>query len=144
MLRDCLFRENKLNKSLNDENVRRFVRHCFIGKIFPEAIPSLIRVLKNGKGEIKGYAAVALGRAGPAAKDAVPLLIKVLKDEKNKDVRWNVVYAVGMIGDKSSLETLYYVAKQDSNKDVRNAAKEAIKKINARSRSGSKKTKRFF
>ncbi len=60
-----------------------------------EDVSALIHKLKDKDTDVRWRAAYALGRIGPAAKEAVPVLIATLKD---KEVRTNAVFALGEIG----------------------------------------------
>ena len=59
-----------------------------IGKIglpAKEAIPSLIKRLRDEKSGIRAYASWALGKMGLEAKDAIPVLLETLRAENNGD-----------------------------------------------------------
>ncbi len=59
-----------------------------------EDVPTLIHKLKDRDKEVRFNAAYAVGKIGPAAKEAVPALIAALKDE----YRWVAASALGKIG----------------------------------------------
>ena len=82
---------------------------------------------KNGKP--RAWAAQALGEVGPNASEAVPALIKLLELD-DPGSRNSACIALGDIGPaaNAALPTLE-VALHDSNKDVRQFASQAIKKI---------------
>jgi hypothetical protein len=61
----------------------------------------------------------------------VPLLIKGLKS-KDENWRWDVVWALGEIGDDKALPALRKVLEKDPSSSVREAAQEAIQKIRMR------------
>jgi vesicle coat complex subunit len=46
----------------------------------PEALPVLMELLQDEDGEVRAYAAIEVGMAGPSAREAVPLLAGLLKD----------------------------------------------------------------
>ena len=57
-----------------------------MGPAAQDAVPELVRLLKDPDAAVRRAAAEALGQIGPAAKDAVPELVKLLKDP-DKSVR---------------------------------------------------------
>jgi len=100
-----------------------------LGKIGDEnAVSSLISVLKDGSGPVQGNAIRALVKIGTPA---VEPLIAVLKDESDKSdwFRKNAAEALGEIGDPRAIEALKEVAQNDSSSNVREGAKESLKKI---------------
>ena len=132
-----------------------------LDKIGPAALPALVPALKDGDVRVRFYAAWALGRIGPPAKDAVAALIQALKDDKeivpgmvtwalyrigppavlgliqalkDKDsvVRCPAAKALGTIGPdaKGAVPALTELLK-DESKDVRDAARTAIDRIQA-------------
>ena len=92
-------------------------------------IQKLIKDLKYGTADAKANAAEALGKIGPAAKDAVSALSEALKD-KEKDVRWRATYALGEIGPsaKAAVPALIEALK-DEDADVRGDAAYALGNI---------------
>lgn len=58
---------------------------------------SLIQALEDEELVVRRSAALALGKMGPAAVDAVPVLIRALGDESWK-MRWDAANALGAIG----------------------------------------------
>jgi serine/threonine protein kinase len=72
-----------------------------IGKIglpAKEAIPSLIKRLRDEKSGIRAYASWALGKMGLEAKDAIPVLLETLKDENSGDAFLAGLEALEVIG----------------------------------------------
>jgi HEAT repeat protein len=69
---------------------------------------------------------------GPAAAEAVPTLSKFLKGDYDDEVRQEVAFALGEMGDaaKAALPALAAAQREDKAEIVREAAKEAIEKIN--------------
>ena len=61
------------------------------------AVPSLIALLQEDRGNTKGYAAQALGAIGPAAAEAIPALAGLLED-KNQFARVSAAEALGHLG----------------------------------------------
>jgi HEAT repeat protein/type 1 glutamine amidotransferase len=61
------------------------------------AVPSLIALLQEDRGNTKGYAAQALGAIGPAAAEAIPALAGLLED-KNQFTRVSAAEAMGHLG----------------------------------------------
>src|SRR5262249_29264244 len=62
------------------------------------SLSNWIATLQNPYSQIRAKAAAALGRMGPAAKDAVPALVEALKD-KQAEVRVQASLALAAIGD---------------------------------------------
>ena len=94
-----------------------------------EAVPALIKATQDKDSDVRGWAAQALGEVGPNASEAVPALIKLLELD-DPGSRNSACIALGDIGPAASaalpgLER----ALHDSNKDVRQFAGQAIKKI---------------
>ena len=52
-----------------------------LARIGPEAVPPLIKALKDPKLKVRYRVAEALGKIGPPARAAVPTLIAALKEE---------------------------------------------------------------
>lgn len=126
-----------------------------IGPAAEEAVPSLIKTLKNKtEGEASHplfglslliEAARALGEIGPAAKESVPALIKLLEselgDEDNdawisaEDARCCAAEALGKIGPEAKEAVPALVeALKDEDEYVRKAAAEAMEKIEAKTK----------
>src|SRR5437868_11402616 len=66
-------------------------------KIGAAAVPALIDVLKEGDAFAKGHAAQALGRIGPAAKEAAPALALALGGD-DAAIASQAGMALGQIG----------------------------------------------
>ncbi len=91
------------------------------------AVPSLIQSLKLRDAAARSRAAIALGRMGPAARDAVPALSTALKD-RDVSVRAASAYALGRIGPdaKSALADLKKLTQQ---RDLQEVASQAVRQI---------------
>lgn len=68
-----------------------------LARIGGPAVPGLIEIARDREAAGRGWAMVALGGVGPAAKDAVPVLTAVLA-EKDSWVKADAVTALGRIG----------------------------------------------
>jgi len=108
---------------------------------------TIAKGLENDDPKVRYRAAGALGKMGPAAKDAVPLLTKRLEYEveelKNKDKRpkdefekvWYdraaVAWALGKMGRAAqpAIKALDYMAKNDPIGYCRESAQRALRKI---------------
>ena len=96
----------------------------------------MIAALKDKDEGVRGGAAIALGKIGPAAKDAVPALITAIKD-KHQNVRWRAAEALGKIGPVAKVAVpALNEALTDENEDVRVAAVQALDKIQGGTPSG--------
>jgi hypothetical protein len=62
-----------------------------------KTVDEWVKALKNWDSRVRGEAATALGRIGPAAKAAIPALIDALKD-RDPLVRVEAASALGSIG----------------------------------------------
>ncbi len=71
-----------------------------LSRIGIQAVPALIRNLKDKDSETRYWTTKALGEIGPAAKDAIPSLRELLKDE-DKDVRQAAAEALKQIEAKT-------------------------------------------
>ena len=90
-----------------------------------EAVPALIKALKDQDAFVRRYAAQALGEIGPDARSAASALTTALNDSR-KEVQSSAARALGKIG-PSGIETLTGLIK-DANKDsaLRRQAVEAL------------------
>jgi HEAT repeat protein len=101
---------------------------CGNARRIEHSVPSLVKTLKEDKDpNMRYWAANSLGKFGPEAQAAVPDLVAVLKDE-NKIVRMGAAYALGEIGSTEAVSSLREAGK-DSEKEVRDAANTALKRI---------------
>src|SRR5262245_16097145 len=93
------------------------------------AVPALIEALKRPTPLVRQNAALALGAIGPGAESAVPALTEALGDSEWA-VRRQVALSLGEIG-PAAKPALGELTKReaDANKQVREAAKGARKKI---------------
>ena len=97
-------------------------------------VPRLIEQLSNDDASVRGSAAMAMGRIGADAKDAVPALISALQDEDD-EVRSSAAAALGDIGaaDRDAVPALIN-ALQDDHFVVRRSAAAALGDIGADAR----------
>ena len=125
-----------------------------LGKIGPDGITTLTGVVQDRKQdvEVRRQAIIALGTAGPNAKDAVPVLVDILKDAtagsagKNKkdpdapNLRVDAAEALGDIGPdaKDAAPVLEDLASAKGKSPLKTAANDALKKITGQ---GAKKKK---
>ena len=78
---------------------------------------------------MRANAAQALGKIGPAAKDAVPALIAVVKDERSS-IHEEAVNTLGEIGPAAAeAELALRDAVKDKDPNVRTAAARALRRI---------------
>jgi len=83
-----------------DQNVRADV-YCALNKMGcskEKYIKAFIRGIQDPYSRARRMAAEGLGRAGPAAAEAVPALIQGLKDEEEPNTRLASAWALGRIG----------------------------------------------
>jgi HEAT repeat protein len=86
-------------------------------------IPALISALKDKCRPVRQNAALALGRIGPAAKNAVPALLDALRDKRDQQ-RWIFAKTLGEIGPaaKSAVPALIDVLTDPTEDAWENAA----------------------
>ena len=77
-----------------------------IGSGTKDAVPNLIRALKDQDADVRSNTAWALGSIRLEAKDAVPDLIQALLQDESKSVRVAVVWALGSIGTPDALKAV--------------------------------------
>lgn len=117
-----------MNDTGLDSNVGMAATDAF-GRIGPEAIPYLMKALKDRDVETRSNAASALGDFGPAAKDAVPLLIEAAKD-KNLGLRQSSTRALGRIGpDAKAAVPVLAASLKDKDPLLQSHAAEALERI---------------
>jgi HEAT repeat protein len=95
---------------------------------YKELIPALIDALKDSDPDVRQSAAGALASMG---RQAVTPLLDIVKDQgKDKELRANAAYVLGLMGSngREALPTLTKMLKDD-DKDVRRRAAFAIQRI---------------
>ena len=93
----------------NSVEVRRYLAEAFggIGPAASPALPALCDMLiRDGDGQARFEAALALAQIGPAASDAIPVLTKAFADE-NRYVRDNAVLALKQIDTPEAESALF-------------------------------------
>jgi hypothetical protein len=98
------------------------------GTDYKEVIPALIDALKDSDADVRQSAAGALAGMG---RQAVGPLMEIVKDQsKDKDLRANAAYVLGLMGGNGR-EALPLLTKmlKDDDKDVRRRAAFAIQHI---------------
>ena len=123
-------RIQNLMSALRSENIDvRGQATEVLGKIGLEAVPALIKALKDGDKIVRSSTAEALIKIGPEAKAAVPALIETLND-KDGYVRRRAADALGKIGSgaKAAVPALIETLK-DEDEWVRALTAEALGKI---------------
>ncbi len=116
--------------SPSPEQVVAFKRnHWSLSAEFPEAVPALIKLLKDPDSSVRKGAVNALASIVPAAKEVVPALTEALKDP-NEEVRSDAVNALGKIG-RSAMKSVSSLIKtlKDSNDEVRRNSAGALGEI---------------
>jgi HEAT repeat protein len=105
---------------------RKRTAALLLGRCGKPAVPALVGLLGNKDEYVRWYAAYALGRIGPEAREAVPALARALGDN-NKDVRRCAAEALGRIGPEAREVVPALVGLLgDENKYVRGHAAEAL------------------
>ena len=93
--------------------------------IGPAAVPALIDTLGDSSEQVRGWAALALGKI--ADKGAATALVKILGDEA-LSVRQIAVWALGEIADPETVEPLA-ASLQDATSGIQKEAADALVKI---------------
>ena len=92
-------------------------------------IDILIQQMRSPDKDVRRSVAEALGKIGPAAKEAVPALIEALKDP-DIDVRRSVAEALGEIGPEAKgVVPALIEALKDQEAGVRSSVRMALEKI---------------
>ena len=99
----CFFCSNLYLGPPSDERVRETA--SFTGRpaekrlirLAKEALPDLVKALKDSKVEVKRYAAQSLANIGPPARQALPALEEAIKKEEDLDFRQNANEAIQAI-----------------------------------------------
>lgn len=100
-----------------------------LGQIGAPAAPLLREALADKSPRMRRFAAFALAKMGPAAKDALPALVAALKDKEDL-VRRNAAEALGRIGDAAAVEPLQKLS-SDRSTAVKVAAAGALRALKA-------------
>jgi len=134
---------SSLQQALNDPEVLiRVLAAETLGKLDsedPGVLPVLTAALRERSGQVRSSAADALGRLGPPAKGAVPVLVETLSD-KYPEVAIRAAAALGQLGPlaQAAVPRLREM-RSAKDEDCRNAALQALKKIELESgKSGDK------
>ncbi|GAB1540934.1 hypothetical protein NUACC21_36030 [Scytonema sp. NUACC21] len=77
------------------------------------AVPALIQALQDSDPQVRGSAAIALGKIGPDAAQAAPAILRMI-DDKDPTVRFHAVQAINKIGKQAYVPHL--IAGLDSAK----------------------------
>ncbi|MFA5579712.1 MAG: HEAT repeat domain-containing protein [Methanothrix sp.] len=114
----------------SDSDVRNEAKKALKKRVFGDTgdareVNSIIVALTDKDSNVRLRAAQALGEMGNA--EAVDPLIDALGDDE-WEVRRKAAWALGEIGDPRAIEPLSYLSVKDSDSDVRNEAKDALKK----------------
>lgn len=123
-----------LMKGLQDSDAEmRLQAAMTLGQVGPdaaEAIPSLLKATKDKDKAVRCEAIHSLGKFGKAAYAVIPDLIRILKDEEVPEVRLAAIQELGDFGPeaKQAVEALT-IASRDGRPAIREAAAEALKKI---------------
>ena len=97
-----------------------------------QAIPALIKALKNPYVNTKIITVAALGEIGENAEPAIPYLTKLLKN-KNQDINIIATHALGEIGE-AAIPALIKVLKNNKNWQVRYIAADALSQMGTKAK----------
>lgn len=105
------------------------------GRAAAAAVPALVEALRDRDADVRIEAGWALGSVGSEGEAAIPGLIDALKDS-DPQVRAIAVWGLGAIGARGpeAAGALRDVLKEEENRDVREAAGRALRKIEDRER----------
>jgi HEAT repeat protein len=95
-----------------------------------DALPLLVEALQHSDSDVRGWAAIAIGKIGSDAKSAVPMLMKLLYD-RDAATRVAAAHALGQIGPQArrALPLLHETLERDHEEIVRIFATSALAKI---------------
>lgn len=101
-----------------------------MGPSVSAALPELLKATRDKDKSVRSDAIHALGKMGKAAVPVIPDLIRILKDEEVPEVKLAAIQELGEFGPdaKLALEALT-IASRDGRPSIREAAAEALKKI---------------
>jgi hypothetical protein len=107
-----------------------------LGEIGPDAgqvaVP-LVKLLRYPDSWVRKEALEALSRIGPGAKEAIPDLVEIVRDPKSKYRLWALEVLGRMGPEAKAAETpLVNLVGEDDNLEVRQAAANAVIRINPR------------
>ncbi len=119
---------------LQDKNVEvRQSAAIALGRISPAAdrvMPKLLKAAHDPDSSVRCHAIHALGALGKPAISAIPELIDILKNDNVADVRLAVIEELASFGpDAKAATDVLQVATKDGRGAIREAAQEALKKI---------------
>jgi len=120
--------------SLQDANVEvRQAAAIALARISPPAdlaMPKLLKAIHDPDKSVRCHAIHALGALGKPAVSAIPELIEILRKDDTADVRLAAIEELASFGPdaKAALDSLT-VASKDGRPAIREAAQEALKKI---------------
>jgi HEAT repeat protein len=99
-----------------------------------EAVPYLIKALKDKDVKLRSVAAVSLGRVDPPAETAVPALVELLKNDKEIPVKVAAMQGLMHMGPnaKEAVPAIREHAKKDADRRLMQAARAALKSIAAK------------
>jgi HEAT repeat protein len=123
-----------LIKALQDTNsdVRMQAAYALgrIGSDAVAALPGLMKAVKDKDKSVRCHAIHAIGAFGKAATPAIPELIGAVKDDVVADVRLAAIEELAAFGaDARSALDVLMVASRDGKPAIREAAQDALKKI---------------
>jgi HEAT repeat protein len=99
-----------------------------------KAVPALIEATRSGSARQREYAADALGRMGPAAKDAVEPLKKLLKSEHRPCQVWSAIALAKIDGSADVVPVLIEALLEDESVSTRRQAAVALGKIGVKAK----------
>jgi HEAT repeat protein len=104
-----------------------------MGSQAADGVKALVAALEDGDTDVAAMAAEALGAIGPASNDVVPALAKAL-EHPQWPVRWSAARALAKIGPgaKDATPALRKVINSDRDRDVREQAERALRKISGK------------
>ncbi len=109
-----------------------------IGKAYPDAVDALMGLVSDKRNQLNQWAVIALGDAGPGAKNAVGRILEYLKSASNSEQIFDSLETLGKIG-PSAKQAIPIIEKYLNNSniapergEIKTAAKRAIQRISQR------------
>ncbi|NHJ05961.1 MAG: HEAT repeat domain-containing protein [Candidatus Heimdallarchaeota archaeon] len=90
------------------------------------ATKDLAKLLSNSDHRIRKTVTLAIKEIGPAANDITDELIESLKREKNNEVRYDMIWALGTMNCKEAIPLLIQILAQDENENIRQRVVESL------------------
>jgi len=90
------------------------------------AVKDLAKLLSNSDYRIRKTVVLAIKDIGPAAMEIAHELVESLRIEKNNDIRYDMIWALGTINNEKSIPLLTQLLTEDENANIRQRIIESL------------------